>query len=205
MSGYTPSVTGEMARRNRGPAAAAANRESILTAARRLFAQRGYTVPLSAIAKEAGVGQGVLYRHFPTRLDLAFAVFEDHFRQYASTAALPGPEAFCLLWHQLVDNLIAETAFIDMVSDARQSRVEYDGSRRLRELLDDPLRRAIRARLVPTDVTVQEVLLSIRMAYGIVCTAEAETTPDELRATILGAFPRLRCDRTSDALLDPWL
>lgn len=183
-----------MVRRNRGPAAAAANRESILTAARRLFAERGYTVPLSAIAKEAGVGQGVLYRHFPTRLDLAFAVFEDHFQQYAATAALPAPESFCLLWRQLVDNLIAETAFIDMVTDARQSHVEYNGSRRLIELLTDPLRRAIDAGLVPSDVNVEEVLLSIRMAYGIVCTAEAETTPQELRVIILGAFPRLRCE-----------
>lgn len=186
-------MSGEMARRNRGPAAAAANRQSILAAARRLFAERGYDVPLSAIAKEAGVGQGVLYRHFPSRLDLAFAVFEGHFEQYTATAAaLPGPESFYLLWHQLVDNLIAETAFIDMVTDARRSRAEYDGARRLRELLADPLRRAIDAGLVPSDVTVEEVMLSIRMAYGIVCTAEAETTPDELRALILGAFPRLR-------------
>ncbi|GAB3918138.1 hypothetical protein GCM10011575_35220 [Microlunatus endophyticus] len=183
-----------MARRNRGPAAAAANRESILSAARRLFAERGYDVPLSAIAKGAGVGQGVLYRHFPTRLDLAFAVFEDHFQQYAMTAALPGPDAFCLLWRGLVDNLIAETAFIDMVSDARKTRVEYDGARRLIDLLADPLRRAVEAGLVPTDVTVEEVMLSIRMAYGIVRTAEAETTPDDLRTTILDAFPRLRCN-----------
>ena len=64
---------------NRGPAAAAGNRRALLRAARDLFAQKGYNVPLSAIARAAGVGQAVLYRHFPRRLDLAFAVFEENF------------------------------------------------------------------------------------------------------------------------------
>ena len=64
---------------NRGPAAAAENRRAVLAAARELFAERGYEVPMQAIAKRAGVGQGVLYRHFPKRLDLALAVFEENF------------------------------------------------------------------------------------------------------------------------------
>ncbi len=42
------------------------------------MAARGHRVPLNAIAREGRVGQGVLYRHFPTRLDLAFAVFEEN-------------------------------------------------------------------------------------------------------------------------------
>ena len=36
-------------------------------------------MPYNAIAKAAGVGQGVLYRHFPRRVDLALAVFDDNF------------------------------------------------------------------------------------------------------------------------------
>lgn len=44
---------------------ARANRVAILNAARLLYA-RNAEVPFSAIAQEAGVGIGTLYRHFPT-------------------------------------------------------------------------------------------------------------------------------------------
>jgi len=176
---------------NRGPAAAAENRAALLDAAKRLFAERGYDVPLSAIAREAGVGQGVLYRHFPTRLDLAFAVFEGHFQQYTALARSKEPEAFGLLWRQLVDNLIAETAFVDMVVTARASGADYDGIARLGALLSSPLERGIATGLIEPGVTVEEVILAVRMAYGIIRTCDPATGPSELRRIILDAFPRL--------------
>ncbi|MEV6041596.1 helix-turn-helix domain-containing protein [Nonomuraea sp. NPDC052116] len=37
----------------------------------------GYDAPLSLVARTAGVGQGGLYRHFPDRLGLVLAVFND--------------------------------------------------------------------------------------------------------------------------------
>jgi AcrR family transcriptional regulator len=43
------------------------NRQHILDIARQHFIERGVTGSLDAIAKEAGVGAGTLYRHFPSR------------------------------------------------------------------------------------------------------------------------------------------
>ena len=43
------------------------NRDHILRVAERAFAEHGVTGSLDAIAKQAGVGAGTLYRHFPTR------------------------------------------------------------------------------------------------------------------------------------------
>ncbi|WP_369202610.1 TetR/AcrR family transcriptional regulator [Streptomyces sp. PU-14G] len=51
------------------------NREKLLTAARTLFATAEGAVPLDAVAREAGVGIGTLYRHFPTREALVEAVY----------------------------------------------------------------------------------------------------------------------------------
>lgn len=178
---------------NRGPAAAAENRAALLHAARKLFSERGYHVPLSAIASAAGVGQGVLYRHFPTRLDLAIAVFETHFQRYEAIASEnPGPGTFAALWRQIVDHLVIESAFLDMAIDARRSRPDYDGMRRLIALLAEPLHLAAEARTIPADVTVDEVVLAVRMAYGIVRTAEDGATTEQLRSTVLDAFPRLQ-------------
>ena len=55
---------------------AAGNRARIIAAARAAIASTG-EVKLNAIARAAGVGQGTLYRHFPTREDLLAAVYRE--------------------------------------------------------------------------------------------------------------------------------
>jgi AcrR family transcriptional regulator len=51
------------------------NRDRLLSVAVRAFSQHGPDVTLEAIAKEAGVGIGTLYRHFPTREALIEAAY----------------------------------------------------------------------------------------------------------------------------------
>ncbi|MFE2598227.1 TetR/AcrR family transcriptional regulator [Streptomyces sp. NPDC059396] len=72
------------------------NRHKILDAARRLFATKGIDVPMSAIAREAGVGMATLYRRFLTRQELLTEVFADQFAQCAAIveAALADPDAW---------------------------------------------------------------------------------------------------------------
>lgn len=170
---------------NRGPAAAAANRAAILRAAHRLFAERGFLVPLNAIAQAAGVGQGVLYRHFPSRLDLAFAVFEDNLAAFERAAADPAPETFGRLWHLLLEQTVREAAFVEMMLEARVTRTAYDGEERLRAALAPALRRAHEAGLAPPELDLPRVILAWRMAFGIVATAP---TADEAWASLRLAF-----------------
>ena len=53
------------------------NRARLLEAAVRAFSQEGPEVTLDAIAKDAGVGIGTLYRHFPTREALVEAAYRN--------------------------------------------------------------------------------------------------------------------------------
>lgn len=64
-------------RRGRAPRAdARRNRDTLLQVARTAFATAGEApVTLEGIAREAGVGIGTLYRHFPTREALVEAVY----------------------------------------------------------------------------------------------------------------------------------
>lgn len=55
---------------------ARANRTAIVDAARRLYSERGPEIAFSAVAEEAGVGVGTLYRHFPTQQDLVIGIVE---------------------------------------------------------------------------------------------------------------------------------
>ena len=54
---------------------AARNFDAILEAGRELFSEFGTDVFLADVAARAGVGIATLYRHFPTREDLAEAVY----------------------------------------------------------------------------------------------------------------------------------
>jgi AcrR family transcriptional regulator len=58
---------------------AAENRRRVLAAACRLFAEQGATnVTMDAVAAEAGVGKGTLFRRFGDRASLARAVVSEH-------------------------------------------------------------------------------------------------------------------------------
>ena len=65
--------------------AAARNRVAIIEAAHELFADNPL-VPLSEVAKRAGVGAGTLYRHFPTRDDLILAAYQHDIERLTTTA-----------------------------------------------------------------------------------------------------------------------
>ncbi|QIK83981.1 TetR/AcrR family transcriptional regulator [Sanguibacter sp. HDW7] len=166
---------------NRGPAAAAANRAALVDAARRLFTERGYRVPLHAIAQEAGVGQGVLYRHFPARLDLAIAAFEDNFRDLEEAASGDDAGALGRVWDLLVAQTLREAAFVEMAVEARRTHPVYDGDTRLERLVGQTLPAARAAGLVDEATTVGDVLLAWRMVFGVVVTA---ATPEAAAADV---------------------
>ena len=62
------------------------NQERLIVAARAVFAQQGGAASMEAIAKEAGVGVGTLYRHFPKRIDVVEAVYRTDVDQLVAAA-----------------------------------------------------------------------------------------------------------------------
>ena len=60
------------------------NRERILKVAKGAFARSGASTSLDDVAKQAGVGAGTLYRHFPTRDALLEAVYRTEVEKLAA-------------------------------------------------------------------------------------------------------------------------
>jgi AcrR family transcriptional regulator len=60
------------------------NRERILEVAKEAFTRSGANTSLDDIAKQAGVGAGTLYRHFPTRDELLKAVYRTEVEKLAA-------------------------------------------------------------------------------------------------------------------------
>jgi AcrR family transcriptional regulator len=78
------SETKKAARKPR--ADAVRNRERVLEAAKAVFSTGGPDASLEAVARNAGVGIGTLYRHFPTREALFEAVYRREVQQLADLA-----------------------------------------------------------------------------------------------------------------------
>jgi AcrR family transcriptional regulator len=118
MSGYTADLSGHMSgsAKGGGPRRADAqrNRERILQAARKLVREPG-ELKLNAVAKACGIGQGTLYRHFPTREDLLAEVYRRDVEELVAAAPR------LLATHQPLDAL---AAWFDRV--AAYARVKRD-------------------------------------------------------------------------------
>ncbi|MFJ7134483.1 TetR/AcrR family transcriptional regulator [Streptomyces fungicidicus] len=152
---------------NRGPRAAAGNREALVAAAREIFAAHGLDAPLSAIARRAGVGQGVLYRHFPDRDAVATAVLEENVREVEQAAAARGatPDGVLgvLTWH-----LAQSAAFIGLLhADGASGRfAAHAYARELSERVERALRGCLPDghRLADPD----DLMLAVAMVSGAV-------------------------------------
>jgi AcrR family transcriptional regulator len=118
MSGYTDDHSGHMSGSAKGGgtrrADAQRNRERILQAARDLVHEPG-ELKLNAVAKACGIGQGTLYRHFPTREDLLAEVYRRDVEELVAAAPR------LLATHQPLDAL---AAWFDRV--AAYARVKRD-------------------------------------------------------------------------------
>src|SRR5882762_10024943 len=60
------------------------NRERLLEVAKEAFTRSGANASLDDIARDAGVGAGTLYRHFPTRDALIEAVYRTEVEKLAA-------------------------------------------------------------------------------------------------------------------------
>jgi AcrR family transcriptional regulator len=89
------------------------NRERILEIAKVAFTRSGANISLDDVAKQAGIGAGTLYRHFPTRDALLEAVYRTEVEKLAAAegelaAALPPIEALRAWMFLFVDYIAAK-------------------------------------------------------------------------------------------------
>jgi len=144
------------------------NRERLLAAALALFTEQGTDVSLEAVAREAGVGVGTLYRHFPTRDALVEAVYLselDRLHEGAAELLAEHPPGEALA--RWMDRFVEYAATKRGMSGALQSviasgRNPYSQSRtKLVEALTTLLDAARAAGAVRDDVDAEDVLLAI--------------------------------------------
>lgn len=142
------------------------NRARLLEVAARVFAEQGLNSAPAAIAREAGVGVGTLYRHFPTREALVDAAYRHQLTRVCeqATALLaghPAAEATRLWTEHFLDYVVTKSGMSAALDAVIASGVDpYSDSRALlTDAVAALLAAGARDGSLRTDVTPDDVLL----------------------------------------------
>lgn len=147
---------------------AARNRSLVLDAASRLFAERGFDVSMAEIAAAAGVGRTTVLRNFPSRMDLAAALFDQSLQHFRTVAASQKgePGDFAELFDLKLEMYIRNGGLAEAVQKERQSSNHFHAERReVAEILFNAAQSAIRAGIMRPDVQV-ETFVVMQQAMG---------------------------------------
>lgn len=104
------------------------NREKILSAAVRVFAEQGLDAHLERIAKEADVGSGTLYRNFPTREVLIEAAYRNELARLCDAgpellATMPPREALRAWMGRFIDYATAKFGMAEALRSVTEAGV----------------------------------------------------------------------------------
>jgi AcrR family transcriptional regulator len=160
------------------------NYDRLVVAARQMFAREGGSVSMEAIAREAGLGVGTLYRHFPTRIDMVEAVYRTDVEGLLQTAERVVDELEP--WPAVVEFLEAfvryaqgKRTFVNELHEAfdRDPELRIRMHDRLEGAIEVVIGRAQEAGAVRTDVDGKDVMQLV----GPMCTNATLTEDQSMR------------------------
>lgn len=142
------------------------NRARVLDAARAVFAEQGFDVPLDVIAQHAGVGAGTVYRHFPSKEALFTAVQEEQVHELVTRAQT-------LLSSD--DPATAFDTFMELLTDQAQVKrdlpeaitIPTELGQQMQQVLTALLDRAQKAGSVRPDLTSGDLVALLKALFQV--------------------------------------
>jgi len=150
------------------------NRQRILEVAEQAFTRSGADTSLDDIAKQAGVGPGTLYRHFPTREELLKAVYRNELENLAAAGekfadTMPPLEALRAWLLLFVDAVAAKQiiapALNTLIRDPK--KVFEDSYARVHEANRGLVKRAVKSSDIRKDLEPFDLLRALVGASNI--------------------------------------
>lgn len=154
------------------------NQERLIEAAREIFARDGGGASMEAVARQAEVGVGTLYRHFPKRIDLVEAVYRTDVDNLVRTAddmmaeLDPWPAVVAFL-DAFLDYARGKRTFLNELREAfdKNPGLKIDMAERVEQAMQKVVARAQAAGVVRKDVTGPDLMQLV----GPMCTNAALT------------------------------
>jgi AcrR family transcriptional regulator len=146
------------------------NYEKLVAAARDAFAQDGASASLEDIARQAEVGIGTLYRHFPCRQDLFQSVYASEVEALCQSAhdvaELPPWDGLVSWLHQFIRYIATKRAIAEelIASIGRDSELFRSGRAAIYAAGGPLLERAPLVGVARTDTSIDDVM---RLISGI--------------------------------------
>ncbi len=157
------------------------NRERILAAAKKVFAEVGTEASMEVVARRAGVGVGTLYRHFPTKGDLLGDLVAEQFtgfRDHALAALDSGADPWEALAGTLRANALLASENLAVQNALTGSEVNWERVEPVRDELlaatEELIRRCHAAGAVRDDLEVGDIPT---VMCGL-CSTMGATRPD---------------------------
>jgi AcrR family transcriptional regulator len=154
------------------------NRDRLLEAAAEAFAHEGTDTSLKAIARQAGVGIGTLYRRFPTREDLIEATYRNETTKLCESAVslleTMDPIAALREWmNRFIDYMLTKHGMSDALPSILAAREGLRAGSRtmLRDAIGTLLDAGVQTATLRGDVPADDVMMSLG---GIALIAGAE-------------------------------
>jgi AcrR family transcriptional regulator len=158
------------------------NREKLLAVAVATLSQSDGDVPLESIARQAGVGIGTLYRHFPTREALVDAAYRHEVDRVCAAAGelrqVMPPDAALREWMQrFVEYVATKRGMAGALQSvvASDSRLFSHTYSQIVSALTWLLRAAIAVGTIGADADAEDVLRALR---GVWLVADEQHRPD---------------------------
>lgn len=172
------------------------NRRRIVAAAGEVFGRDGLEAGVDAIAREAGVGVGTLYRRFPTKTDLIFAVVEE--RTEATVARVreiddaDPARALAEALHAVGERIAQDRGLFDaLVAELPCARLLNGMRAQLLDAIEPRLLAAQEQRAVRGDLAVGDIL-AIVAAVARIAPKAWDAGPDHWRRYLVLVLDGLR-------------
>jgi AcrR family transcriptional regulator len=144
------------------------NRARVLEAAEEVFSAKGVSAPTEEVARQAGVGVGTVFRHFPTKEALLEAVLVARFARLAEEArGLAGADDAGAALFDFLGRVVGQSATKNAFADALiasgidPAEAVADAGRQLWAALGELLVRAQRSGAVRADIGTNELVALI--------------------------------------------
>ena len=174
------------------------NRERILEVAKEAFTHFGASASLDDIARQANVGAGTLYRHFPTRDALIEAVYRSEVEKMAAAerrfAETMAPLDALRSWMLLFVDHVAQKQIIApaLNSVAGGSTRLYESSRSLIQAAMDALvKRAIKSGDLRKDINSGDLLRALIGVFYVGTGADSQQSARRLVDILIAGSRRV--------------
>jgi AcrR family transcriptional regulator len=183
----TPSEVHSLDARRALRADARRNRQAVIDAAKKLFADKGLDAQMPDLARAANVGVGTVYRHFPTKDHLIAAIAAQHFDRMAERGRedlklTDAWEGLCDFVRFAVQLQADDRGLSEVMSSRREVMNNAARAAGLPELCDELVKRAQRSGQLRPDLDWEDIPM---IACGIGHVTHAGPPPS------VGRWPRL--------------